>query len=219
MMYYQHSNNTPVHENGQGAGDFPSQWCQQNAMLFDLYADSQTGTQMSTRSGKQSITLPMAAFADDTNLLGNDDEHKLTKEHLSKQAQIGFSKWNKLLHATGHFMELDKCSCYLSIWDFQEDGYAYTLAPEAISQEIKVFDLQGTPMSMKRNNIATKINLNAITPTQAQMAYESFYLPALKYCLAITSINQMDFDTIQQEATTSFLASMGFNRHMPREVP
>jgi hypothetical protein len=33
----------------------------------------------------------MAAFADDTNLLGNDDEHKLTKEQLSEQAQIGFS--------------------------------------------------------------------------------------------------------------------------------
>jgi hypothetical protein len=34
--HYQHSDETPVHGNGQGAGDSPSQWCQQSAMLFDL---------------------------------------------------------------------------------------------------------------------------------------------------------------------------------------
>jgi hypothetical protein len=38
-MYYQHSNDTLVQGNGQGAGDSPSQWCQQSAMIFDLYAD------------------------------------------------------------------------------------------------------------------------------------------------------------------------------------
>jgi hypothetical protein len=201
---------------------------------------------MSNRSGNRSITLSMATFADDTNLLGNDDEQKMTDKQLSEQAQNGFTKWNELLHATGHFMELEKCSCYLSIWNFQEDGYAYTLAPDKISQEIKVNNLQGSPLTIKllpsdksqkllgvlrnpignqqdeierlkqkSNSMATKINLNAISLAQAKMAYESFYLPAMKYSLAITSINQMDFDTIQQKATTSFLASMGFNRNMP----
>jgi hypothetical protein len=238
--FYQHSEDTPVHGNGQGAGDSPSQWCQQSVMLFDLYSESQPGNRMSTRSGNFSITLPMAACADDTDLLGNDDERQMTDEQLSEQAQSGFTKWNELLHPTGHFMELEKCSCYLSIWNFQEDGYTYTLAPEEISQEITVNNLQGSPLSIKllpsdksqkllgvmrnpignqqdeierlkqkSNSIATKINLNAFTPVQAKMAYESFYLPAMKYSLAITSINQMDFDTIQRKATTSFLASMG----------
>jgi hypothetical protein len=50
------------------------------------------------------------------------------------------------------------------------------------------------------------------------MAYESFYIPAMRYSLAITSINQMDLDTIQSKAIISLLASMGYNRHMPREV-
>jgi hypothetical protein len=35
--YYNHSKETP------GAGDSPSQWCQQSAMLFDLYEKTQTG--------------------------------------------------------------------------------------------------------------------------------------------------------------------------------
>jgi hypothetical protein len=34
--FYTHSEITPVYGNGQGAGDSPSQWCQQSTMLFDL---------------------------------------------------------------------------------------------------------------------------------------------------------------------------------------
>jgi hypothetical protein len=40
----------------------------------------------------------------------------------------------------------------------------------------------------------------------------------MRYSLAITSINQMDFDTIQRKAMSSLLSAMGFSRHMPREV-
>jgi hypothetical protein len=146
-------------------------------------------------------------------------------------------------------MELDKCSCYLSIWDFQDDGYAFTIDPDEIASQIEVKDLQGNPtrislipshrsqkllgvmrnpmgnqqeeierLKSKSNAIATKININGITSVQAKTAYESFYLPAMRYSLPITSINQMDFESIQQRATMSFLSTMGFNRHMPREV-
>jgi hypothetical protein len=147
--YYQHSEETPVHGNGQGAGDSPSQWCQQSAMLFDIYAESHKGTTMSSRSGKFSVQLPMAAFADDTNLLGNDDDRSKTPDQLAKQAQNSFTTWNELLHASGHFMELDKCSCYLSIWDFQEDGYAYTLPPDKLEQQIIIYDLQNKPQQIE----------------------------------------------------------------------
>jgi hypothetical protein len=142
-MAYQHSSTTPVYGNGQGASDSPSQWCQQSAMLFDIYAENQKGTQLSARSGNESISVPLAAFADDTNLLGNDDERKLSVQQLINQAQHGFTRWNELLQATGHFMELDKCSCYLSIWNFQEDGYAYMMDPEELNKQIQVNDLQG----------------------------------------------------------------------------
>jgi hypothetical protein len=82
------------------------------------------------RELKLQISLPMAAFANDTNLVGNDNERIMTVDQLICQAQRSFTTWNELLHATGHFMELAKCSCYLLIWQFQEDGYAYTLTPE-----------------------------------------------------------------------------------------
>jgi hypothetical protein len=70
----------------------------------------------------------------------------------------------------------------------------------------------------KSNIMASKINTGALSATQTKMAYESFYVPALRYSLAITSINQMDFESIQSNASLAILAALGFNRHMPREV-
>lgn len=247
--FYSHSESTPVYGNGQGAGDSPSQWCQQSAMLFELYGKENEGATVSDRWGHTRVTLPLAAFADDTNLLGNDEKREMTMESLTASAQKGFTIWNEILHATGHFMELEKCSCYLSIWDFEEDGYAYTLSPKEHNQHILVQDMNGSVkeipqltaeqsqkllgvmrnpignqqdeiyrLQQKSNRLATLINLNALSATEAKMAYESFYIPAMRYSLPVTSINQMDFETIQQKATTAILATMGYNRHMPREV-
>jgi hypothetical protein len=82
--------------------------------------------------------------------LGNDNEREKSIEQLIKSAQNGFTAWNELLHATGHFMELEKCACYLSIWAFQEDGYAHTLSPEELQQEIQVCDINGKPMTIQQ---------------------------------------------------------------------
>jgi hypothetical protein len=246
---YSNSPTTPIYGNVQGAGDWPSQWCQQSTMLFDLYAEANQGASMTSSSGDKQVTLPLAAFADDTNLLGNDDHRYKSINQLIEQAQASFTSWNELLHATGHFMELEKCSCYLSIWDFQEDGYAYTLKPEDHARRIEVNDLQGNKrvipqlsatksqkllgvmknpignqqdeierLLTKSNKLAQQINNHALSRVEAKMAYDSFYIPAMRYSLAITSINQTDLETVQRNATTSLLAALGFNRHMPREV-
>jgi uncharacterized protein YjbK len=247
--YYNHSEETPVHGNGQGAGDSPSQWCQQSAMLFDLYEKTQTGNRLSDRTNDMSIEIPITAFADDTNLIGNDDTHELQIEELISKAQDSFTSWNELLHATGHFLELEKCSCYLSIWDFQSDGYAFMIPPNELAKTIKVKDLAGNEMTIKQlstdqsqkllgimrnpignqqdeierlkqksDRLAHQINIGALSTVQAKMAYDSFFLPAMRYSLPITAINQMDFESIQKNATLATLAALGNNRHMPREV-
>jgi hypothetical protein len=134
---------TPVYGNGQGAGDSPSQWSQESAMLFEIYESITKGAEMSLRSGEKLAELPMAAFADDTNLLGNNDQGKKSRHDLLQEARIAFTTWDKILHASGHFMELAKCGCYLSLWEFQEDGYAYTVPPEEHKQELFVTDING----------------------------------------------------------------------------
>jgi hypothetical protein len=246
---YTHSNETPIYGNGQGAGDSPSQWSQESALLFDLYAEAASCARMSYRNGIQAATIPLTAFADDTNLMGNDDRRTLSISQLADQTKQAFELWNTLLHATGHFMELSKCACYFSIWDFQEDGYAYMIPPDELDVEIKVKDVTGVTQTIKQlptdasqkllgvmknpignqqdevkrlktksDQIAAKMNSQLFTHADALLAYEAFYIPAMRYSLAITSINQMDFERVQGPATTAFLAAMGYNRHMPRAV-
>jgi hypothetical protein len=72
--YYSNAT-TPVYGNGQGAGDSPSQWSQESAMLFQLYEEMTTNAKMCDRFGETMTTLPIAAFADDTNLLGNKNKN------------------------------------------------------------------------------------------------------------------------------------------------
>jgi hypothetical protein len=52
-----YSNETgPVYGNGQGAGDSPSQWSQESAMLFQIYQELATGTTMSIATEHPSST-------------------------------------------------------------------------------------------------------------------------------------------------------------------
>jgi capsular polysaccharide biosynthesis protein len=75
-----------------------------------------------------------------------------------------------------------------------------------------------TRLKKKSDHFATRINSNAITRAEAKLAYEVFYIPALRYSLNITAINQIDMETIQSKATLAFLSAQGYNCHMPREV-
>jgi hypothetical protein len=81
--FYSHSSHTPIYGNGQGAGDSPSQWSQESALLFDLYEEEAEGAQLSFRNGTLATKLPLTAFADDTNLLGNDDASQMTIHQLA----------------------------------------------------------------------------------------------------------------------------------------
>jgi hypothetical protein len=218
-------------------------------MLLDLYEQQAPTAEMTFRDGTRATNIPIAAFADDTNLFGNDNKLCKSTEKMVTEAKSAFETWNKLLHATGHFMELGKCACYLSIWDFQEDGYAYTIPPGELNVQIEVDDINGrrqiieqlssetsqkllgvmknpignqhdevNRLRKKSNELAVRINSVALSRTEAKMAYESFFIPAMRYSLSTTSINQIDFESIQSKATLALLAAMGYNRHMPWEV-
>jgi hypothetical protein len=48
-----------------------------------------------------------------------------------------------------------KCACYLTIWDFQEDGYAFTLSPSKTNKQIIVYDVNGNPKEIKQLSAKT----------------------------------------------------------------
>jgi hypothetical protein len=101
----------PVYGNGQGAGDSPSQWRHESAMLFQINQEMEEGATMSNRSGESKIKIHLAAFADDTNLLGNNNSGRKSRIDMIKEVKQAFTTWDGLLHATGHSMELSKFSC------------------------------------------------------------------------------------------------------------
>jgi hypothetical protein len=142
----------PVYGNGQGAGNLPLQWCQLSALDFNLYKNAIPGARMSDKNGNVRANIPMAAFADDTNLLGNNDNNSKTPNDLTEEAKGAFSIWNGLLNAAGHSMELSKCACYLSFWKFQDDGYTYTMSSDEHGQQIFVRDINGQEKEKKTGN-------------------------------------------------------------------
>jgi hypothetical protein len=91
QTYYTNSKETPIHGNGQGAGDSPSQWCQQSAMLFDIYSHTHHGATIINPDRTLQLRLPLTAFADDTNLLGNKTSENQSLNGLIQDAQECFT--------------------------------------------------------------------------------------------------------------------------------
>jgi hypothetical protein len=81
-----------VYGNGQGAGDSPSQWSQESAMLFQIYQEMMDGATMSNVDGDTKTKIHLTAFADDTNLFGNNDTRRKTRSDMIREVKDAFTK-------------------------------------------------------------------------------------------------------------------------------
>jgi hypothetical protein len=190
----------------------------------------------------------MTAFADDTTIHGNFTESVNHPEDMIQCIQEDITHWNEYLHAAGHHLELSKCACYVISWEFDQDGQptathnktnpgitirqrdnsTVTIPKLPVNEGQKTLGVMNTPSGLqtpeirrlkeKSDTIARRINLSHLTRNEARLAYETTYIPAIRYSLTTTTINQMDTESIQQKATSAFLSKMGYNRNMPREV-
>jgi hypothetical protein len=104
---------TPVYGNGQGASDSPSQWREESAMLFDIYKSRMQGAEMSLQTGERLVKFPLAAFADDTNLLGNND-HRLVQFQVTKV--ILHEVYDCFCHSTIVYLMPSNLSLLLDEW-------------------------------------------------------------------------------------------------------
>jgi ribonuclease HI len=250
QSYYSHSEDTPIYGNGQGAGDSPSQWNQESAILISLFSKQASNAKIIHPVTGTCSDVSMTAFADDTTIHGNDHCGNKTKLELIDNVQNDLTCWNEYLHAAGHLLELTKCACYMVIWNFDNDGQP-TILCEDHDEKIKIQIRQRDNSTVvipqlshdtgqktlgvmkcpsgsqqpeierlreKSDAIARRLILSGLTRKEARLAYETSYIPAMRYSLATTSIHQVDLEKIQQRATSAFLTKMGYNRNMPREV-
>jgi hypothetical protein len=247
--FYSHTEQIPIYGNGQGAGDSPSQWNQESAVLISLFHQDTKGARIIHPVTKSQMSIAMTAFADDTTIHGNATNNQTTPLELAQSVQEDLTCWNEYLHAAGHFLELNKCACYFIIWGFDEDGRPTTTSNDDLGVEIQIRQRNNSTVTIpqlsikdgqktlgvmkcpsgsqraeierlrvKSDGIARRIKLSSLTRNEAHLAYETSYIPAMRYSLTTTAIHQLDMEKIQQQATAAFLSKMGFNRNMPREV-
>jgi hypothetical protein len=119
-------------------------------MLLDLYKQEAPKATMSTSTSSKTVNVPITAFADDTNLLGNNNHHNKSISTLVFKAKCAFKTLEQFTPCNRTFMELGKCTCYLSIWNFQDDGYAYTIPPEELQITIEVKDIAGNQQTIQQ---------------------------------------------------------------------
>jgi hypothetical protein len=231
------------------AGDSPSQWNQESAVLISLFHQEAKGATIIHPVSKSQTSVAMTAFADDTTIHGNTINRQKSPTEMALDVQDDLTHWNEFLHAAGHFLELSKCACYFIIWGFDEDGRPIATPNGNLGVDIKIRQRDDTLVNIqqlsvedgqktlgvikcpsgsqsqeinrlraKSDGIARRVKLSSLTRTESQLAYETSYIPAMRYPLTTTSIHQSDMEKIQQQATAAFLSKMGYNRNMPREV-
>jgi hypothetical protein len=148
--YYSHSDKTPIYGNGQGAGDSPSQWNQESAVLISLFHERAKGAEIIHPISRKRTLVVMTAFADDTTLHGNTLNGDRKPSDLAQEVQMDLTHWNKYLYAAGHFLELTKCACYLIIWGFDADGIPYVLPNQDNEVEITIRQRDNSNMNIKQ---------------------------------------------------------------------
>jgi hypothetical protein len=247
--FYSHTEQTLIYGNGQGAGDSPSQWNQESAVLISLFHQEAKGAKITHPVNKVQTSIAMTAFADDRTIHGNNTSDQTSPIDLAKDVQLDLTCWNEYLHAAGHFLELSKCACYLVAWGFDADGRPYAIPKDELGVDIKIRQRDDSIMTIpqlsiedgqkslgvmkcpsgsqapeinrlrdKCDGIARRVAFGSLSRIEARLAYETSYIPAMRYSLMTTAIHQLDMEKIQQKATAAFLSKMGFNRNMPREV-
>jgi hypothetical protein len=68
------------------------------------------------------------------------------------------------------------------------------------------------------NKVASVMSSSRLSKTEAMLAYQACWIPAVGYSLSTTTMSDKHLRSIQAQATSSFLQKLGFNKHFPRPV-
>jgi hypothetical protein len=134
---YSSLQSTQLQGTGQGhAGSGPI-WTMHFSIINDCYEEMATGTLQHDPTGKITLKQASEGFVDDAYLFVNNTNNNT--ETIQKDAQT----WERLLHATGGKLSLNKCFYYNLEWKFDHEGRAKAKSIAEIGQptvEIKESD-------------------------------------------------------------------------------
>ncbi len=122
--FYQHCELFPIYGTGQGSGNSPQIWCIISSVLFDCHAERAHGATFESPDRRESITMYMIGFVDDSTSSVNDffsntqPDPEVLVGMMREDAQL----WNDLLWSSGGAVELPKCSYHYLHYNFTPNG-------------------------------------------------------------------------------------------------
>ena len=80
------------------------------------------------------------------------------------------------------------------------------------------FALHAKTMRFKFDSMARQLQKSAMSAAHSRMHYNTFYLPAVRYSLPVTSMTTTELHRVQSLMTAVTLNKLGYNRHFPHAV-
>lgn len=122
--FYQHCELFPIHGTGQGSQNSPAIWCIISSVLFDCFKTKAHGATFESPDRKQSITIYMVGFVDDST--GGVNKFcaiiQPNPEELLGLMRADAQLWNDLLWVSAGALELPKCSYHVVHYNFTNEG-------------------------------------------------------------------------------------------------
>jgi hypothetical protein len=126
--FYRSVKSAQLQGTGQGhAGSGPI-WTMHFSIINECYEEMATGTFQTDPTNKIILKQASEGFVDDAYLFANNTDDLVAT--IQKDAQT----WEKLLHATGGKLALDKCFYYHLQWKFDSEGRAKIKSIKEIAQ-------------------------------------------------------------------------------------
>jgi hypothetical protein len=156
-IYYEHTNETPIHGTGQGSCASPGIWLLISSILMDCLSELVSGGMtMNDVRNLNSIKQWIDGFVDDTSLFSNlvntGFEHNDIKA-LHQNLTRDMIAWQELLEASGGKLELSKCFYYILSWKFDGEGRAI---PHTICEQRQ----EASQIAIYNTNSAKQTNIN-----------------------------------------------------------
>lgn len=231
---------------GQGNPGGPTCYHLQLLPLLLTMRDLTHGYTISDAVGSINYTQHVASYVDDCNSLINLMPHEVTRNTstqltlLQTRAQHTLSTWVDLIRITGGDISILK-----SFWTLCTGWREYRgkLSPTGPALPCDLV-IDGTPYPMKDPTVCERylgvrvgisghmqteyahrleqsrhfasIVYKLSTRSEAALAYRSYYLPKLSYCLPVTTFTTNQLKHVESPSINALLSKLGYNRKFPR---
>lgn len=219
--HYTHSEESPTHGSGQGAGDSSNQWGMLSSIILKIMHDTASKARFQDPYEKErKVEIANTAFVDDTSGYQNTyDKNTQTTENINQlisNLQKDFTTWDRLLYATGGLLELQKCFFYMTIWQFKDDGSTRVISPEETEVTLTIDRKDGTSVQIqqKHPNEAHKLLGIFRSPTGNQTPQaDALTDKSNNYARAINSSGLLRSDT-RTAYFTNYIPAMSYSLNL-----